>query len=326
METKRLMKILIASSVDPDAIEKLREQHDVICAFNASEEELQTHIKDRDVLIFRSGVNITAEVMACAPNLKLLIRAGSGLDNLDVEYVRTRGLKLVRIPEPGAQAVAELAFAMMLALARQVLVADNSLRQGRWVKHELTGYLLSGKVLGIIGTGNIGSTVGQMGAAWSMEVIGCVEHPSPTVAARLREKGIRLTDCQEVVATADFVSIHVPLKDSTRNLIDADMLSRMKPGAFLTNLARGGVVDEEALYKALTEGQLRGAGLDVHKREGEGKISPLAKLPNVVLTPHIGASTIDTQRQIGRRVIEIVDSFTIPDLSPKQRQRILANV
>jgi phosphoglycerate dehydrogenase-like enzyme len=280
------MKILIASSIYPDTIERLREQHDVICAFGAPEEELQSLITDREILIFRSGVNISGEVMACAPDLKLLIRAGSGIDNLDVEYVHKRGLKLVRVPEPGAKAVAELAFALMLALARNLPKADTMTRQGKWAKHELSaqGYLLTGKVLGIIGAGNIGSRAGQLGAAWGMQVIGCVEHPSAAVAARL---------------------------------------SRMKPEAFLINMARGGIVDEEALYEALTEGRLRGAALDVHKEEGEGKISPLAGLPNVVLTPHMGAGTIDTQREIGDRVIETVDSFVADTMAVKPDERLI---
>jgi D-3-phosphoglycerate dehydrogenase len=321
----RTTKILIASVIDPDAIEALRKRHHVTYALNAREEVLQSLIKDREVLIFRSGVSITADVMVCAPDLRLLVRAGSGLDNLDVEYVRDRGLKLVRIPEPGARAVAELTFGLMLALARQVLIADRLLRQGRWAKHELSGHLLADKVLGIIGAGNIGSRVGQMGAAWDMDVIGCVEHPSPSVAARLREKGICLTDCQEVLATADFVSVHVPLKDSTRNLIGAEALSRMKPGAFLLNLARGGVVDEGALYQALREGRLAGAALDVHVEEGEGRISPLARLPNVVLTPHIGATTIDSQREIGRRVVEIVDGFVMEQARTRVSKRKVAS-
>ncbi len=304
------MKILIASSIYPDAIEKLREQHDVVCAFNAKETALRALITDREVLIFRSGVSITADIMECAPNLKLLIRAGSGLDNIDLEYVSKHGIMLARIPEPGAQAVAEMSFALMLALARNVVEADRLTRQGRWAKHELIGYSLTGKVLGIIGAGNIGSRVGEMGAAWGMLPIGCVERPSPIVAAALHAKGIRLAECEEVIATADFVSVHVPLKATTRNLIDAKMLARMKPGAFLINLARGGVVDEQALYQALTTaGRLRGAALDVHTEEGEGKISPLAGLPNVILTPHIGAMTIDSQREIGQRVIEIITSF-----------------
>jgi D-3-phosphoglycerate dehydrogenase len=310
LEKDRIVKILIASPIDPDAIGKLREQHHVVCAFDAAAEVLQTLIQDRELLIFRSGVDITAEVMECAPNLKWLIRAGCGLDNLDVAYVRRRGLELARIPGPGAQAVAEMSFTFMLALSRSLLDADRSMRQGRWAKYEFAGSLLTGKALGIVGVGNTGTRVAEVGVAWGMEVIGCVEHASPARAAKLGDKGIRLTGFDEVMSVADYVSVHVPLKDSTRNLINAGVLSRMKPGSFLINLGRGGVVDEQALYEALTKGgRLRGAALDVHEEEGEGKMSPLAGLSNVILTPHIGATVVGTQRQIGRRIIEMVDSF-----------------
>lgn len=308
------MRILIISPIDPDAIARLRERHDVVCAFGADEPALRALIPDREVIVFRSGVTVSAEVMELAPELKLLVRAGSGFDNIDLDYLQRRGLVMTRIPEPSAKAVAELAFTQMLVLARNVIEADRKWRQGIWAKHEITGYLLTGKVLGIVGAGNIGSRVGQMGAAWGMEAIGCVDPPSPQIAAELREKGIRLTDFDEVVSRADFLSIHVPLMPSTRNLLDAKALARMKPGAFLVNTSRGGVVDEQALYRELTtEGRLRGAALDVHANEGNGNISPLAELPNVLLTPHIGANTVDTQREIGERVISIIESFVAPD-------------
>ena len=304
------MRILIASPIDEDAIERLRSQHEVIYAYGEEEAVLQRMVCDCEVLIFRSGVDITAGVMSCSPDLKLLIRAGSGIDNIDVPYARQRGLELVRVPGPGAQAVAEMSFAFMLALSRNLLEADRLTRQGHWAKYQLAGYLLTGKVLGIVGAGNIGSTVGRVGEALGMEVIGCVEHPSAERAASLRERGIRLASFDEVVSSADYLSLHVPLKDSTRNLIDAQVLFRMKPGSYLINLARGGVVNEEALYEALTtEGRLRGAAVDVHAAEGEGKISPFAGLSNVILTPHIGAMAVDSQREIGRRVNALVDAF-----------------
>jgi phosphoglycerate dehydrogenase-like enzyme len=310
LEENRIVRILVASPIDPDTIEKLREQHHIVCAFDATTDALRTLIQDRELLIFRSGVNITAEVMECAPDLKLLIRAGSGIDNLDVGYVRRRSLELVRIPGPSAQAVAEMSFALMLSLSRRLFEADRSMRQGRWAKHELAGSLMAGKVLGIVGVGNTGTRVGEVGVAWGMEVIGCDKNASPARTAKLGERGIRLTDFDEIISTADYVSVHVPLTDSTRNLINAGVLSRMKPGSFLINLGRGGVVDEQALGKALTEGgTLRGAALDVHEEEQEGKISSLAGLSNVILTPHIGATVVDTQRQIGRRINEVVDSF-----------------
>ena len=304
------MNILIASSVCNDSVQQLRANNDVICAFDANQETLCSLVKDRDVIVFRSGVQINAKVMKCAPNLRLLIRAGSGLDNLDVDYVNRQEITLFRIPEPGAQAVAELAFGLMLGLARQILDADHQLREGHWTKQVRTGYLLHNKVLGIIGTGNIGSRVGQMGAAWGMKVVGCVENASPEVSHSLEAKGIRLVSFDEVLAESDFVSTHCPLKNSTRGLIDDRALSYCKPTAFLINMARGGVVDEQALYRALIgKGGPAGAALDVHDKEGEGKVSPLASLPNVILTPHIGATTVDTQREIGRRIIEYIASF-----------------
>ena len=301
------MKILIASPIFAESIEKLNAEHDVIQAFNASAEELTASIPDRHALVFRSGVNITADIMARAPDLKLLIRAGSGLDNLDLDYVNENNIELVRVPEPGARAVAELGFSLMLALARQIIKADSLLRNGHWAKHELTGYLLQGKTLGIYGAGNIGSLMGRMGHAWNMNVVGCVKNNSEHRSASLQKQHIRLTNVDEVVSSADFLSINVPLNADTRGMIGADTIARMKPGSFMVNLARGGIVDEQALLDALSSGHLAGAALDVHQEEGEGKVSPLAALGNTILTPHIGAMTIDSQRAIGERVIEIVE-------------------
>jgi D-3-phosphoglycerate dehydrogenase len=303
------MKILIVSPVFRDALESLSRTHDVTCAYDASEKDLTTLIADRDVLIFRSGVNITADVMAAAPGLKLLIRAGSGLDNVDLDYVGSHRIALERIEQPGAKAVAELAFGLMLGVARGILKADALLRQGHWAKHQITGHLLSGKVLGVYGAGNIGARVGAMGAAWGMEVIGCVENPTSARVLELEKRNIKLVDSEDVLARSDYLSLHVPLHSSTRKLFNADVISRMKKGSFLVNLTRGGVVDEAALLDALESGHLAGAGTDVHEREGEGFISPLAELENVILTPHMGAGTVDSQREIGERILEIVDSF-----------------
>lgn len=305
------MRILLASPIDEAAIDYLRRTHDVVLAIDADEEEFAVAVGDCEAVVFRSGVTISARCMARAPNLRLLIRAGCGLDNVDSDYAYNRGIALHSIPEPAAQAVAEMAFALMLALARDLREADRLLRQGHWAKHALEGRLLSGNTLGIVGVGNIGTRVGQLGVAWGMRALGCVGHPSPEVAAKLGAQGIKLVAFDELMARADFVCLHVPLADTTRNLVDARVLARMKPGAMLVNMSRGGVVDEAALYEALVEGgRLRGAALDVHCAEGEGLISPLAGLPNVILTPHIGSTTEDTQRQIGARVVEIVEEYT----------------
>jgi D-3-phosphoglycerate dehydrogenase len=302
------MRILVASPIDPDALTELRSRHDVVAAFGAPEDELRRLAVDREAIVFRSGVSISSEVLAAATGLRLLVRAGSGLDNLDLAQVKRRGIDLRRVPGPGAQAVAELTFGLMISLARGIALGDRLLRQGHWAKTELIGYNLTGKTLGIVGLGSIGSRVAALGLAWGMHPIGCVDHPSPERTAEFAAKGIELTDLDHVLAAADFLTIHVPLGADTRGLIAAAELAKVKPGAFLVNVARGGVVDEAALFAELQPGgRIRGAGLDVHVNEGEGKISPLAGLPNVVLTPHIGATTVDAQREIGQEVVAIID-------------------
>ena len=302
----RRMKVLVVTKLFPDAMERLRHEHDVVQQVDPSAEELLELVGDREVIIFRSGVQITAEVMGKAQHLELLIRGGSGLDNIDLDHADQNGIELVRIPEPGARAVAELAFALMLNLARRVLEADALLRQGRWAKHDIVGRLLAGKTLGVYGAGNIGGQIGHLGNAWGMKVLGCVEHPTEARARELSKSGIELVSDAEVLARADFLTVSVPLNPSTRHLIGADAIAAMKPGAFLVNVARGGVVDEQALAEALDSGHLAGAALDVHEREGEGEVSPLARRADVVLTPHIGAGTVDSQRMIGERIVEVL--------------------
>jgi D-3-phosphoglycerate dehydrogenase len=314
------MNILLASPIDEETIEALEAKHDVVRALSAREDVLCDVVSDREVIIFRSGVQITAPVMEAGKKLRLLIRAGSGLDNVDVGHARLRTLRLVRIPGSSAQVVAEFTFALMLDLARNVSLADRLLRQGHWPKAQLLGRLVTGKTLGIVGAGNIGSRVGAMGAAWGMNVLGCVKGASEQSRRESEKRGVGLADFETVVASADFLTLHVPLDDSTYHMIDARALSRMKHGAFLINLARGGVVDEEALFHELTEGKrLGGAALDVHEREGEGTTSPFSDLPNVVLTPHIGAMAADSQREIGQRLLELLDSFATGELDAATR-------
>lgn len=300
------MKILVAGAISPTAAAELERDHELVLAVGADPGRLAECIGDCEVLIFRSGVDITAEVLRAASRLRLVIRAGSGYDNMDLDELGRMRLRVVRIPGPGAKAVAELAFSMMLALSRRILWADREWRAGHWVKPDATGRLLTGRTLGIVGTGNIGTRTGALGAAWDMEVVGCVEWPSESIRLRLEGHGIRLTDFDTVIEQSDYVSVHVPLTDATRGLIDGEVIDRMKTGAYLVNLSRGGVVDELALRTALTSGHLAGAGLDVHASEGDGRISPLADLDTVILTPHIGASAIDAQEEIGRLIVAAV--------------------
>jgi phosphoglycerate dehydrogenase-like enzyme len=304
------MNIVVASAICPEALARLQRDHAVTCAWNFNARDLHNCVSDCEVLVFRSGVEISAELMGRAPKLQLLVRAGSGLDNLDMAYVHEQKLELVRIPMPGARAVAELTFGVMIMLARQILLADSELRKGHWLKHSLTGYLLKEKTLGIVGAGNIGAMIGEMASQWGMQAIGCVAHPDAAAAERLRRQQIRLATFHEVLAQADFLTLHVPLDQSTCRLIGPEELDCMKPGAYLINMARGGVVDEAALAQALTRsGGLAGAALDVHMQEGEGCLSPLAGLTNVILTPHVGATTIDSQREIGQQIIAAIADY-----------------
>jgi D-3-phosphoglycerate dehydrogenase / 2-oxoglutarate reductase len=309
MEGEERMKILLASPIDPHTVDVLSESHDVVKPAAATPEALKAAIADRNAVVLRSGVMLSAEVLAAAPGLELLVRAGAGLDNIDLDQARAQGLRVVKIPGMSAPPVAEFTFALLLSLARKVTVADRALREGHWPKPTLGGPLLHGKTLGIIGAGNIGALVGQMGAAWGMRAIGCVANPNDTIAQQLLGRGVRLTDFDEVLTTSDFLCLHTPLDESTRHLIGSEALARMKPGSLLVNVARGGVVDEAALLEALTRGDtVAGAALDVHEIEGEGTRSRFTDLDNVVLTPHIGAMAVDSQRLIGERIVELVQA------------------
>jgi len=304
------VKILLASPIDPGTVAALEQQYDVKQALKVDPDGLKDAIADRETVVLRSGVQLTADAMAAAPGLRLLVRAGAGLDNIDLDYAASNGVRVVRIPGMSAPPVAEFTFALLLSLARKVTVADRLLREGHWPKPQLGGHLLHGKTLGIMGAGNIGGLVGQMGAAWGMRVIGCVGSPNDSVAQNLLGRGITMVGHEQVLTESDFLCLHVPLDDSTRHMIGAAELARMKPGSMLINVARGGVVDEAALYDALADGTtVVGAAMDVHETEGEGTISRFADLDNVVLTPHIGAMALDSQRLIGDRVVELLHAY-----------------
>jgi D-3-phosphoglycerate dehydrogenase / 2-oxoglutarate reductase len=302
------MRILLASPIAARAIELLRVDHDVVVGFEAGS-KLGELIEDREVLIFRSGITITADLMEMAPKLQLAIRAGSGFDNIDLEHCADRGIRVVRVPGPSSQAVAEFTFGLIMTLSRRIAEADAHMRSGRWPKHQLGGRLIAGKTLGVVGAGRIGKRVAEMGALWGMHVVACVERPVEEHQLVLAAKGITLTDFDSVVDQSDILSIHTPLNDSTRGLIDATVLNRMRPGAMLVNTSRGGVVDEDAVLDALRDGRLSGVALDVHEREGDGIVSPLAALPNVVLTPHIGGMAMESQEMIGQRAAQLIDAY-----------------
>jgi D-3-phosphoglycerate dehydrogenase len=247
-----------------------------------------------DALIVRSRTAVSREVLAAAaPRLRVVGRAGAGVDNIDLQAARELGVIVVNAPGASAAAVAELTLGLMLALARRIPLGHGGLLRGEWRKSELLGAQLRDKTLGLIGVGRIGSAVAGLAAALGMRVLG---HDPLLSTAALQARGVQPAELDPLLAQSDFVSLHVPLNEQTRGLIDAARLGQIKPGAYLINTARGGVVDEAALLQALESGRLAGVALDVFEHEPPGA-TPLLSHPAVVATPHIGAQTVEAQRQ-----------------------------
>lgn len=293
------LKALVADRLHPAALDALRTRFDVT-AREVTPEELLEAIGECEVLVVRSRTRVTREVLEVGRRLRVVARAGVGVDNIDVAAATERGVLVVNAPAGSTRSVAELTVAHMLALARRLPQADRSVREGRWEKKRIQGVELWGKVLGLVGSGRIGSQVAQIAQTLGMEVI-AYDPYLPEGAAR--EHGIRLTSLDEVLRSSDVVSVHAALTAETHHMLDYEAFRRMKRTALLVNCARGAIVDEDGLARALRDGLIAGAGLDVFEREPpEG--SPLLAMDNVVLTPHIAASTDDAQRQTGLLVVE----------------------
>ncbi len=293
------MKVLVADKLDEEALRALAKKSDVV-AEEVSPEKLLRVIQEYDGLVVRSRTKVTAEVLERAERLKVISRAGVGVDNIDIPAATKKGVMVVNAPAGSTQSVAELTVALMLALARRIPAADGSLKGGRWEKSRLQGVELCGKTLGLVGCGRIGSKVADICLGLGMSVLAFDPYLREDTAA---EKGIRLTSLDEVLEESDFVSIHAALTDETRHMIGKAAFQKMKRTAYLVNCARGPIVDEQSLVEALKEGQIAGAGLDVFEKEPPLG-SPLLELENVVLTPHIGASTQEGQRRTGLLAVE----------------------
>lgn len=293
------MKVLVADKLDEEALRALAKKSDVV-AEEVSPEKLLRVIQEYDGLVVRSRTKVTAEVLERAERLKVISRAGVGVDNIDIPAATKKGVMVVNAPAGSTQSVAELTVALMLALARRIPAADGSLKGGRWEKSRLQGVELCGKTLGLVGCGRIGSKVADICLGLGMSVLAFDPYLREDTAA---EKSIRLTSLDEVLEESDFVSIHAALTDETRHMIGKAAFQKMKRTAYLVNCARGPIVDEQSLVEALKEGQIAGAGLDVFEKEPPLG-SPLLELENVVLTPHIGASTQEGQRRTGLLAVE----------------------
>ncbi len=323
-------KILVADKLSTAGLEvfERHERLEVTARIGMSPDELKAAIPPFDALIVRSSTRVTADVIEAAENLKVIGRAGIGVDNIDIETATLHGIVVMNTPQENAIAAAEHAISLLMALARKIPQADASMKAGRWEKSKFIGTEVFNKTLGVIGIGNIGGIVAERAAALKMHVIAYDPHIPPQTAS---SKGIALVSLDELLAASDFVTLHIPLTDETRNLIDARALGKMARGSMLINCARGGIVNERDLHDALTSGRIGGAALDVFEAE-PATDNPLCRLESVICTPHLGASTVEAQEGVAVAVAERVADYllndtirnavNVPSLSPELMEHV----
>jgi D-3-phosphoglycerate dehydrogenase / 2-oxoglutarate reductase len=301
------MKIVIADDLPPSALDLLRSEPGwtVDARAGRSPAALAADLADADALLVRSATKVDASLLASAPSLRIVARAGTGVDNVDVEAASARGILVVNAPGANSISVAEHAWALMLALARSVPAADRAMKDGRWEKRQFVGTELRGKTLGIAGLGRIGQEVAQRARAFGMRVVAHDPYISKEIAGGL---GVELMPLDEVCATADYLTLHLPSTAETRHLFNRERFARCKPGIRLLNTARGDLVDEAALREALEHGTVAAAALDVFQQEPPTDWS-LARLPQVIATPHIAASTEEAQELVGIETAASVRDF-----------------
>lgn len=303
-------KVLVADKINEKGVEVLEGSAEIVNNPTITPEELLETIDQYEGIIVRSRTKVTREVIENAKNLKIIARAGVGVDNIDVEAATEHGILVVNAPQSTSITVAEHAMGLMLALSRKIAIADASVKSGKWEKSRFMGMELRNKTLGVIGMGRIGSQVVKRSKAFEMDVI--VYDPYITEETA-KELGVEITTLDDLVQKADVMTIHVPLTPETKGLISKDELAKMKDNAILLNCARGGIIDENDLYEALKERPELKAGLDVFENEPL-EDSPLATLDNVVLTPHIAASTKEAQRDaaiiVAKEVKEVINGNT----------------
>lgn len=300
------MRVLVADAIAQDGLDLLRAHVPVDVKTGLSEDELVQIMGDYEALVVRSSTQVTAPIIAAGERLQVIGRAGVGVDNVDVEAATQRGILVVNAPDGNSIAAAEHTIALMLSLARHIPQAHASLHLGHWERNKFVGVEVTGKTLGVIGMGRIGSEVARRGRGLQMQVLAYDPYLSAEHAAR---SGIEIADLDTLLSRADFITLHVPLTAGTRGLIGARELALIKPAAFLINCARGGIIDEPALHQALQEGRLAGAALDVFSSEPPFD-SPLLDNGRVITTPHLGASTREAQVavavDVARQILDVL--------------------
>ncbi|MBX6328045.1 MAG: phosphoglycerate dehydrogenase [Pseudolabrys sp.] len=303
-------KVLISDALSPSAVQIFKDRGievDFQPSLGKDKERLAALIGDYDGLAIRSATKVSPKILERAKNLKVIGRAGIGVDNIDIPAATARGIIVMNTPFGNSITTAEHAISLMLALARQIPEADASTRAGKWEKNRFMGVEIFGKTLGIIGCGNIGSIVADRALGLKMKVIAY----DPYLASeRAVDLGVEKVELDELLRRSDFITLHTPLTDKTRNIIDAAALAKMKPGVRIINCARGGLVDEAAIVEALKSGHVAGAAFDVFATE-PATDNPLFKLPNVVCTPHLGASTTEAQENVALQIAEQMSDYLL---------------
>jgi D-3-phosphoglycerate dehydrogenase len=306
------MKVLISDNLHQDGV-AIFERHpniEVVSRPGLSPEELAEQIKDADALAIRSATRVTSALIDAAPRLKVVGRAGTGLDNVDIPYASKRGIVVMNTPGGNTITTAEHAISLMLALARNVPQAALSMREGKWEKKKFQGTEIFNKTLGVIGLGRIGSVVAERGLGMKMRVLGYDPYITKESAAA---KGVELVPLDELLARSDFITLHIPKTKETAKILGRQAFHKMKPGVRIINCARGGLVDEKALLEAIKEGKVAGAALDVFETEPPGADFPLRELPNVICTPHLGASTEEAQANVSMAICEQILEYLLYD-------------
>jgi D-3-phosphoglycerate dehydrogenase / 2-oxoglutarate reductase len=298
------LRVLVVDPIHEDAIEALSSTYDVRVQLNPSEDELIRLVAHAHILVLRSGVTITRQVIEAARSLRIIARAGVGVDNIDLEGARRAGITVFNVPDASTRAVAEFALGLILAVTRKIPHADSAMRAGRWEKPELSGVELAGRKLGLLGCGRVGLQIAHLATGFGMEILAAVEQPDRQRRHDFATNGVRLVGLKTVMQAADIVCLALPLTSKTRNLIAHDELAMMKRGAYLVNVARAEIINTGDLYDALRNGQLAGAALDV--LPGGPATAALSGLDSVVLTPHIAAMTDEAQRRVGERIVAAI--------------------
>jgi D-3-phosphoglycerate dehydrogenase len=296
-----MSRIVVSDPLQQSGIDELRKAGAEVVELEDRDRLIEV-IADFDALIVRSSTKVTSEILEAGTRLKVVGRAGIGVDNVDVARATELGILVVNAPTANMLSATEHTFALLLSLARRVAAADADLKKGQWNRKEFVGQELSGKTLGIVGLGQIGSRVASRAQAFEMKVLAFDPFLSAQAARRL---GVELSDLDDMIPRVDALTFHTPLTDETRGLLNRERMARMRKGAFVINCGRGGVIDEEALLEALESGQIGGAGLDVFAQEPPASFD-LIQHPKVVATPHIGAQTREAQERIGSQIAEMV--------------------